>query len=78
MGISKGKFFFKAYKNRIFGGTSDYMGLYKFDSGKDGFVTGFGALSFTAVNSENLYYLTYSTKTSPCFTVNVMREVITF
>ncbi|MDK2886860.1 MAG: hypothetical protein PWP54_1438 [Thermosipho sp. (in: thermotogales)] len=59
LNFSKDKFGLNIYKNRIFGGTNDYLGLYKFDIGSDGLMMKFSNLYFFAYNSLNLNYLKY-------------------
>lgn len=57
--FSKEEFGLNIYKNRIFGGTSDYLGLYKFNMGSDGLMVKLYNLYFFAYNSLNLNYLKY-------------------
>lgn len=59
LNFSKEKFGLNVYKNRIFGGTNDYLGLYKFDIGSEGLMVKFSNLYFYAYNSLNLNYLKY-------------------
>ncbi|MBO8161835.1 MAG: hypothetical protein H0Z24_09415 [Thermosipho sp. (in: Bacteria)] len=59
LNFSKNNFGLNIYKNRTFGNTNDYLGLYKFDIGSDGMMLKFSNFYFFAYNSLSLNYLKY-------------------